>query len=216
MARVDSRLGYAVAVARKPATSPRKLPKQERSKFLVEAILDATSRVLVRDGYDDTTTTRVAEAAGVTIGSLYQYFPSKEALVAALVDRHLASITATLDSLVPLAATTPLPDVVAMFVRAHLALHAVDPALHRALLEKVPALDRRASTIATRTAVAIRIRALLMLHRIPGDLDLISFLLVGLMDGLVQTAILDRPDLLSSPTFATELTSLITRYLRLA
>ena len=51
----------------------------------VEAILDATARVLVREGYARTSTNRVAAVAGVSIGSLYQYFPNKESLVAALV-----------------------------------------------------------------------------------------------------------------------------------
>lgn len=65
-------------------TRPRKLPKQERSRVTVEAILDATALVLVREGYDRASTKRVAGVAGVSIGSLYQYFPNKESLVAAL------------------------------------------------------------------------------------------------------------------------------------
>ena len=73
--------------ARKVKTAPRKRPTQERSREMVETILEATARVLVKDGFERTTTNRVAEAAGVSVGSLYQYFPSKEALVATLVER---------------------------------------------------------------------------------------------------------------------------------
>jgi AcrR family transcriptional regulator len=64
---------------RKTCTTPRKLPQQDRSKVTVDAILTATAHILTQEGYDRTTTNRIAELAGVSIGSLYQYFPSKEA-----------------------------------------------------------------------------------------------------------------------------------------
>ncbi|MDG1484676.1 MAG: TetR/AcrR family transcriptional regulator [Myxococcota bacterium] len=70
-----------------PDTDPRKIPRQPRSRETVRAMLDATARILVRG--EPLTTNRVAEVAGVSIGSLYQYFPGKEALVAALVERML-------------------------------------------------------------------------------------------------------------------------------
>src|SRR3546814_9174202 len=71
---------------RLPDTNPRKLPRQERSKATVEAILIAATQVLIEDGYERATTARVAERAGVSVGSLYQYFPNKEALVGTLVE----------------------------------------------------------------------------------------------------------------------------------
>jgi AcrR family transcriptional regulator len=63
----------------KPSVNPRKQPKQDRSQATVQAILTATTHILTEDGYDQLTTNRVAERAGVSIGSLYQYFPNKEA-----------------------------------------------------------------------------------------------------------------------------------------
>src|SRR5246127_2557699 len=74
-------------------TVPRKMPKQQRSKETVDVILTATARILVKDGFDRASTNRIADAAGVSIGSLYQYFPSKEALVAALVEQHTSKMT---------------------------------------------------------------------------------------------------------------------------
>jgi AcrR family transcriptional regulator len=62
---------------RRPRTTPRKKPRQQRSQDTVECILDATARVLCATGYDRASTNRVAMAAGVSVGSLYQYFPSK-------------------------------------------------------------------------------------------------------------------------------------------
>lgn len=65
----------------------RKNPKQKRSKEMVNRLLDATARTLIERGLDNTTTNHIAEQAGVSIGSLYQYFPDKDALVVALLER---------------------------------------------------------------------------------------------------------------------------------
>ena len=63
----------------------RKNPKQKRSKQMVNRLLDATAITLAERGLDDTTTNHIAEQAGISIGSLYQYFPDKDALVVALL-----------------------------------------------------------------------------------------------------------------------------------
>src|SRR6185437_5949733 len=73
---------------RRPQTSPRKIASQQRSRATVDALVEATARVLVEEGYERASTNRIAQVAGVSIGSLYQYFPSKEALVAAAAERH--------------------------------------------------------------------------------------------------------------------------------
>lgn len=67
---------------------PRKTPRQARSASTVEAIVEAAARILEREGHGGLSTNAVAETAGVSIGSLYQYFPRKEALVGALIARE--------------------------------------------------------------------------------------------------------------------------------
>ena len=92
-------------MARKLQTNPRKSASQERSRATVDALLEATARVLMKEGYDRASTNRIAEVAGVSIGSLYQYFPSKEALVAAVIDRHTQQVSqVTRNALVKVAA----------------------------------------------------------------------------------------------------------------
>ena len=71
---------------------PRKSPVQARSMASVEAILDATIQVLLSVGKDRLTTTRVAQRAGVSVGTLYQYFPNKSALLKAVLERHLDGV----------------------------------------------------------------------------------------------------------------------------
>lgn len=72
--------------------SPRKKPAQRRSAVTVDTIFEATIQVLLALGYDKATTTRIAERAGVSVGSIYQYFPNKRALMAAVVRKHIGDV----------------------------------------------------------------------------------------------------------------------------
>lgn len=90
----------------------RKKPQQERSRQMVETLIEATARVIAQRGLDGTTTPNIAEAAGVSVGSLYQYFDGKEALVAALLEKMVGDLTQILDSQASLAAQLSLRDTV--------------------------------------------------------------------------------------------------------
>jgi AcrR family transcriptional regulator len=74
----------------------RKKPVQGRSQLTVQTILDAAAHMFGERGYSATTTNHVAEAAGVSIGSLYQYFPNKDSLIVALEERHLDHVGSVL------------------------------------------------------------------------------------------------------------------------
>lgn len=126
----------------RPLVKPRKAPRQARSEATVDALLSATARILARDGYDRASTNRIAEAAGVSPGSLYQYFPGKEALVAALIDRHHTQMNEVFDRHMAALADAPLREAVEGVVRATMEAHASDPALHRALFDQVPRVGK--------------------------------------------------------------------------
>src|SRR5215467_11158950 len=123
---------------RQVRTTPRKRPRQIRSKATVDTILQATARVLVKHGFDGLTTNAVASAAGVSIGSLYQYFPNKEALVAALAERHLEDMNAAVLAELARVATLPIAEAARRVIELTIRAHAIDPALHRVLIEQVP------------------------------------------------------------------------------
>jgi len=72
--------------------TPRKKPQQQRSRVTIDTIFEATIQVLLANGLDDITTIQIADRAGVSIGSLYQYFPNKRALLAAVVKRHVGEV----------------------------------------------------------------------------------------------------------------------------
>lgn len=77
---------------RTEALSPRKRPQQRRSRVTIDSIFEATIQVLLAKGVDKITTIQIADRAGVSIGSLYQYFPNKRALMAAVVRRHVGEV----------------------------------------------------------------------------------------------------------------------------
>lgn len=114
----------------------RKEPRQARSRATVEAILIAGAQVLGRRGWAGFTTNEVAEAAGVSIGSLYQYFPNKLTLSEAITARHFDEILAVLRPIGD--ETLPLARRVERLVDGMIGVHSINPALHRVLLEEAP------------------------------------------------------------------------------
>ena len=104
----------------------RKHPRQRRSRQLVDSLIEATGRALVEYGLDHTTTVRIAEIAGVSVGSLYQYFEGKDALVEALMDKLADDIAQGLRRL-PLADSAGLRETVDGAIRFGFAvLHSRD------------------------------------------------------------------------------------------
>ncbi|MCF6387803.1 TetR/AcrR family transcriptional regulator [Mycobacterium sp. MBM] len=116
----------------------RKQPRQQRSAQTRDDILDAAARVFSRHGYAAGTTNRIAAAADVSIGSLYQYFPNKDAILAALTDAHIDAGTNLLAERLRGGLPEALDDLVRLFVRAAIDNHREDRALHRVLFEEAP------------------------------------------------------------------------------
>ncbi|WP_227287767.1 TetR/AcrR family transcriptional regulator [Boseongicola sp. H5] len=127
-----------MAAVKRRQTIVRK-PKQSRSKATVAAILEAAAQILAKEGWDGFNTNVVAQRAGVSIGSLYEYFPNKQALVDAIADDHLskgeALMSAASTSLVP---TAEPAVIVRVLVNGIVELHKDDPQLHRVLSSEVP------------------------------------------------------------------------------
>src|SRR5436190_13129589 len=117
-------------MAHKLRTSPRKQPLQKRSHETVDAILAATAQVLVKHGYEGANTNRIAESAGVSVGSLYQYFPNKESLVAALIDRHCDEMWHVFVRQTAEVWNAPVADAVTRVIAAIFEAHLVNPRLH--------------------------------------------------------------------------------------
>ena len=116
----------------------RKQPRQQRATQTRRDILDAAARVFGEHGYAAGTTNRIAAAADVSIGSLYQYFPNKDAILAALTDAHIEAGTTLLTERLRDGLPESLEATLRLFVRAAIDNHRDQPALHRVLFEEAP------------------------------------------------------------------------------
>ncbi|MGH6787987.1 MAG: TetR/AcrR family transcriptional regulator [Novosphingobium sp.] len=115
------------------ALAPRKAPAQARSRATQAAIVEAAARVVAARGLAGFTTNAVAERAGVSIGSLYQYFPNKDALMLALIERQQAHQADRLEAAAGLLERAGLPDAVRALVRAAMQHHRDDALLASAI-----------------------------------------------------------------------------------
>ena|SRR3990167_7977210 len=104
------------------ADTMRKRPKQQRSRQMVETLVEATALCIARHGLDGTTTPLIADIAGVSVGSLYQYFENKEELIEALVERIAGDVTRALNAGVRAGKEMPLEDLARVAIRVALTL----------------------------------------------------------------------------------------------
>lgn len=131
----------------------RKTPRQARSRATVEAILEAATRILDEEGLAGLTTNRVAERAGVSIGSLYQYYPSRDAILAELVRRMRLSMSAELLATIEAARPLPLEAAVPMLLKAAMQQYEAAPRLTAALEAAEARLPRDREVIGERRVV---------------------------------------------------------------
>ncbi len=197
------------------ATKPRKRPTQARSRATVTAILEATAHILAEQGYDALTTNLVAARAGVSIGSLYQYFPSKEALVGELMDQHCDRMSALFGQ-VFLEAPRPSPRALARrVIRAIYLAKREQPELSRVLREHLPRMGRLGQLERSLEEITRAVAAYLTEHRallrVP-DPERAAFYAVELGEALTMAAVTKRPHD-DGDAVIDEITEIVTRYL---
>jgi AcrR family transcriptional regulator len=196
------------------SATPRKRPRQERSQATVQAILTAAAHILTEAGYDHFTTNKVAERAGVSIGSLYQYFPNKESLLLALAEHHAHEIVQLAQHHLVGIGDRPIPEVLQQIIKAAIAAHTVNPKLHRVLHEQVPhsevmrQLDQIKIENLLRSFLAERCDQLQ-----PENLDLTVFIIERTIRGLIHGAAIDHPEFLKTGELEQELVTLLSTYL---
>jgi AcrR family transcriptional regulator len=119
-------------------TLARREPKQQRSRQTVDDVLEAVQLVVKRHGAQAITTNRIAEAAGVSVGSLYQYFPDKRAIFTALHDRHVDDVRQVIEQTTAACASAPLEEFTREPVHGLVNAHADIAELHEVVSSAVP------------------------------------------------------------------------------
>lgn len=206
-------------MARKPPTNPRKNASQARSRATVDALVEATARILVREGFEKTSTNRIAEVAGVSVGSLYQYFPGKEALVAAVIDRHNEEIMGIVRATLTELADMPIEKAVRRLVTVAIEAHRINPELHRVLAEQIPRAGKLDVEALNREVHSL-LRAYLENHRREMrkvDLDVATFICVSAIEAVAHNTVLNQAEMLPEKmvrTLVDETTRMVVGFLK--
>src|SRR5262249_44128824 len=193
----------------------RRPPKQNRARATVADILEATGRIIERDGYDALTTNKIARVAGVAVGALYQYFPSKDAVVEALQEQHFEAMGLTFLAKMEELETAPLHELVhglALLMRT-------SELLNSKRSKQLLAVPRRGRP---KAVLHLEQRCAEILHRAlmrpapkadPAALRIPVFLVVQTVEALILSTSQYRPRGLSRKVFTQELAHLVIRYL---
>lgn len=190
--------------------SPRRKPKQARAHDTVEVLLEAAARILAAHGYAGATTNRIAEAAGVGVGTVYEYFANKDALFESLIAREIGTLVAAFAEQ-GTGDDVALEPAIERLLAAGIGAMRHGPELFRAL-EAVPGASFRRQLAAARQGVIDQVERLLEVHRHEIGVDdraLAAFIVVSAIEGIGANASSRDFD----ARFARELTALVTRYL---
>jgi AcrR family transcriptional regulator len=192
--------------------SARKHPQQERSLATVDAVLEAASHVLVKVGYDRATTGLIAEAAGVSVGSIYQYFPNKDSVFNRLLERELDGLVGRAAELWEEVQGESLEVQVEGFVRTLLEHKSRNPKLSHVLKTELGRLD------GSRLVRKMNLRYLELVEaalRSPQhgldfrDWSRVAFLIVNAVDGVVNGLLLESPEALADRTLVFDITKMV-------
>lgn len=153
-------LQFGIRILKTPGTDglkPRKKPVQERSSVTVDAIYTATIQVLLTDGLNKLTTTRVAERAGVSVGTLYQYFPNKEALLFAILLNHFEEMAKAYEHVAATQHKAPLSEIASRIADTYVSVKMVKPEATEAMYRVAGAINqaRMSSEMFARIGMAV-------------------------------------------------------------
>ncbi len=213
IARVRYSRSHGRVTRPKTRTRPRKKPAQARSRDMVETLLEAAARVFVKEGYARATTNRIAAAAGVSVGSLYQYFPSKDAIAVELLRRYRESLLVLVRARLATADRESFESVVRELFTDLFRAKGINPALHRVLLEQVLRSSARKEVEGFEERLEALVASGLAAAGLPlSDPEVAAFILVRVVLAVVHGVVVDRPRF-NTPDVALELTRLVTGYL---
>lgn len=184
---------------------------------MVKKLLDTAARILVRDGYAGINTNAIAKAAGISVGSLYQYFPSKDALVAAVHERQATATRGQFDEFLANHSARSLEDAVAAWVRTLNEAYRSDPRLHRALDSEVPHLMSLKARGARNTAARAALAQLVQAHRAQiktKDLQLTLVVATEIACALAQLAAADASGRANAKALERETMRAVLSYLK--
>lgn len=195
----------------------RKSPQQSRSRVTVEAILDGAIRVLDQDGSPGLTTTRIAQVAGVSVGTLYQYFPNRKSILDALQDREFQRTLTVMQQVMLESPASSTAELARAVIRGLFRLYEAAPELHRVLVveglvgdhapEQVKAFDLRMVSLVRSVLSGARLTCRRK------NVDAAAFVAYQSVRASMLAHLLEAPAGIDEQALTEELADLLHRYL---
>ncbi len=200
----------------KPTNSQRKSPRQTRSKTLVSSIFEAATRILPKTHYEAVTTNQLAKIAGVSVGSIYQYFSNKDEIFAHLLEKNLAETQALVATVVSSKADTPLKELIRDAISTVVDLNFDNRDFFAKLFIQAPRLNRVKRVMESRDQFITQVVDVLKTRPtevVKANLELASYTAVHAVMGVLQTIVIHPPAQLEREELKKELTELVVHYL---
>lgn len=201
----------------KPGYSRRKAPRQRRSRVTVDAIRQAALDLAERDGFGAAGTHEIAARAGVSIGSLYQYFPNKEAIYLSLYEQTVATAVGEIKTHMPAILDAPLEQAVRGTIKHLIALYARNRLVLLDLRDQVPELHLDTSPVSVRPMLHGMLRVFLAQRArraSASENETKAHFLEQVMLGTIQNYVREHPLGLSERVFTDHLAAIVLAYLR--
>lgn len=199
----------------KQLNSQRKEPKQARSKAIVESIFEATVRILPKIGSHNVTTKKIADFAGISIGSFYQYFPSKESVLTSIIDAAAKSKTNEIQKRIEQIDGKTMREATDSLVDLGLEVFLKEKEKVREIFRQAPELGKIPTLLKLRQTVVDRLALEMKKHQ-PGKPDeeyrRVSFVAVNSLMGVVHTMLYDEKQTYTIEQLSFELKAMLNAY----
>jgi AcrR family transcriptional regulator len=196
--------------------SPRKHPLQERSRHTVDAIIQAAGQVLVTHGLAKSTTHVIAKRAGVSVGTLYQYFQNKESIFTELQRRCADDLFENIGKMLGTFLSIPLKEAIPLFVKEYITYILKDPDLWQALVEHRNHFLPEDERISRHQKLHSLLKKSFFQRKEPlqiEDFEISSFVLINVCESMTHSVLQEFPEYLKNGILENELIALLSRYL---
>lgn len=210
-----TRFFIGVIVIKKTPIKPRKTATQDRARFTINAIMEAAAHILRKEGYSRLNTNYIATQAGISIGSLYQYFPNKETIIVELRQQHFKKARDEMLKAYQQIEGLSFEAASRLLLETTIKVHQIDPELHRLISTQIPQLylsEDDNSSDSVRKILEQFFYAYKKSLRPNLDIPLAAHISYQLVVSVTHTAVIDEPELLNHPKFVDELLRMLLVY----
>ena len=196
--------------------APRKRPRQERARLTFDSIVEAADQLITSGA--ESTTNHIAERAGVSIGTLYQYFPDRDSILATMIERDIRAMSQRLIAKLAQPAENTLQALSDAMVDALIDEYRSRPTYYARVIPDVSRLERMGYLEQESARATQMIHATLAMQEAHHPMDdetrqVVSFIAARMVNSAVHSAVMERPELLESEIFVRELKRLASSYL---